>query len=41
MIPGEGIGSELCNSVVKVFKDLHVPVKFEILEKFKIENQEH
>ena len=48
MIPGDGIGPELCSidnfiydSVEKVLKSLHTPVEFDRFEKFDIKSPEH
>jgi isocitrate dehydrogenase (NAD+) len=39
LIPGDGIGPEITDSVQKVFKALHVPVEFDILNNFNFENK--
>lgn len=36
MIPGRGIGPELCNSLEKVFNGVNVPLVFEKIENFDI-----
>jgi len=41
MIPGKGIGSELCDSVERVFKETHVPITFDRVNDFNIWNKDH
>ena len=33
LIPGDGIGPEISQSVVKIFEAAKVPIKFEIVER--------
>jgi len=38
LIPGDGIGPEICGSVVSVFNQIHAPIEWELIEQVDVED---
>jgi len=41
LVPGNGVGPELAVHIENVFKQLAIPIIFERIDDFSMENEEH